>query len=132
MDRNCYICNKLLNIKNRKSYQNIHAATQYSQTPLTEYIIKFLEFKEGIRFKDNNLVCQECAGKLNDYDLACTTAERIENELKATLHSTEQAYLKQGYIEFLETNDDSVDQKPVLNITDVNVDLDNYMLELKE
>lgn len=39
---------------------------------------------------DNIVICDECRAKLNDYDLACSTARDIENDLRTLLNKSKE------------------------------------------
>lgn len=120
----CYICNSSIDRKKQNSSYQIYTPTKYSQTLIAEYINKFLEYKQDVRFNQTDSICTKCMDKLNEYDKACKIADRIEYELKQALHLTEQTYIKQEYVEFLDNYDDASDleQKPSI---DIEIDADN-------
>lgn len=99
----CYVCNQLAIIKQQKS---IHVPSKYSKTPISEFIRRLLDATKPTRFSENDTVCEKCLKKFDEYDLACVTVKRVEAELKQTLTSTEQIYLKQEVVEFLELDDE--------------------------
>lgn len=70
--------------------------SQYSGRIIYDFIVKWLGADSSIRLngaaadpKDDNCVCIDCLNKINEYDLLCVQAERIETELRNTLLRTE-------------------------------------------
>lgn len=106
----CYVCNQLTKSTQLKT---IHIASKYSKTPISDFIQKLLDSNKPTRFSANDTICDRCLSKFNEYDLACATVKRVETELKQTLTSTEQIYLKEEVVEFLEIDDDDINQTDV-------------------
>lgn len=103
----CYVCNQLTKSVQLKT---IHIASKYSKTPISAFIQRLLDSNKPTRFSANDTICERCLNKFNEYDLACATVKRVESELRQTLTSTEQIYLKEEVVEFLELDDDDVQQ----------------------
>lgn len=82
----CYICRT----KSPFYCPNILIQTsRHTDTP----IIKFLEKFSGQGIFDtsdktliNQVICEDCLLKINEYDLACMTAQNIENELRSLIN----------------------------------------------
>lgn len=104
----CYVCNQLTN---RIQLKTIHVQSKYSNTPVSEFIQRLLGDKRATRFSVNDSVCNRCLDKFNEYDLACVTVKRVEAELKETLTSTEQVFLKEELVEYLDSDDEDQSNK---------------------
>lgn len=86
---NCYICDNVSMLYCKNIFKLL---SKHSETPINDFIVRFLG-KETTRFCDEeNVVCCECLTKIDEYDLACLTVERVEREFRATLLQTEAAY----------------------------------------
>lgn len=96
---NCYICNS--NTKLRNSLR-IRTKTKYSGVGVHEIIQSFLKASHVLRFGRNDIVCERCYQKINQYDLACRMADEIQQDITNALYSTEQEYLNEEPIEYLE------------------------------
>lgn len=68
---------------------------------------------DGIN-SDEDGVCVECMGRIEEYDLACVTAENIESELRAKL--TRKKAIKTESTAEKESNETDVNN-PQRNIT---------------
>lgn len=102
-NRTCFICNTTAS----ESYVNLYeTVTSHSNTPVYDFVWKFLGDKPSIR--DDSIdgananwssLCLQCFNKINEYDLACETAGRLEEELRWELSQTEARYGQQyvGY-----------------------------------
>lgn len=82
-------------------------SSKHSETPICDFIIKFLG-KESTRLasnEDENIVCTDCLDKIDEYDMACMTVERVERELRAALLHTESMYSAEPvFVDILEGN----------------------------
>lgn len=66
--------------------------SKYSETRLCDFIAKILgdyPKRECETDSNENFVCAECLGKIDEYDLACVTANRVETELRVLLLKSE-------------------------------------------
>lgn len=96
---NCYICNAKTKLRNSV---RIKMKTKYSGTGVHEIIQSFLKQSHVLRFSPNDIVCERCFQKINQYDLACRMADEIQQEITNTLYITEQEYLSEEPVEYLE------------------------------
>lgn len=82
----CFICNCVSRNYNKNLFE---IKSKYSDTRLSDFIVKILgdfPFKREYSIEcAENLVCNNCLNKVNEYDLACLTAKRVENELRELL-----------------------------------------------
>lgn len=91
----CIVCN---NVK-KLDEQNIDdLMSQHSETRLSDLIHRCLgAYKLHRNIDDESYylrICQDCVVKLNEYDLACVTAERVGYELQQMLLQTDQLYVE--------------------------------------
>lgn len=68
--------------------------SKHSDTLICDFIKKFLgselsEQREVELLNADGVVCAECLSKIDEYDLACVTAERVEKELREVLLQTD-------------------------------------------
>lgn len=107
---NCYICNS--ETKLRKSVR-IKTKAKYSGTGVHEIIQSFLKQSHILRFGPNDIICEQCFNKINQYDLACRMADEIQQDITNALFLTEQEYLSEEPVEYLEDaqSDKSICQK---------------------
>lgn len=121
-DNHCYICNNSIDYEKENSFYQIHTPTSFTLTLVSEYISRFLENRDDVHFSDTDVVCLVCMVKLNKYDKACKTADRIENELKQALYLAEKVSYDSEYLEYIdiyEGESDSDDKfKPEFEDTD--------------
>lgn len=90
----CYICNAISESYQRNLYET---KSQHTETRICDFITKWLSDKPTnhriestkINSSDENCICTDCFEKINEYDLACVTAERIDKELRETFLLTE-------------------------------------------
>lgn len=101
---NCYICNASTDLC--KSIR-IKSKTKYSGTGVHEIIQSFLKETHTLRFSPNDIVCEQCYQKINQYDLAYRMAGEIQKDITSLLYTTEQEYLSEEPVEYLE--DDETD-----------------------
>lgn len=107
---NCYICNAGTKLRNSV---RIKTKTKYSATGVHEIIQSFLKQSHVLRFSPNDIICEKCFQKINQYDLACRMADEIQQEITNALYITEQEYLSEEPVEYLEDvkNDKTTCQK---------------------
>lgn len=96
---NCYICNSETRLQ--KSVR-IRTKTKYSGVGVHEIIQSFLKESHMLRFSPNDIVCERCFQKINQYDLACRMADEIQQDVTNALYATEQQYMSEEPVEFLE------------------------------
>lgn len=75
--------------------------TKYSSFGIHEIIQSFLKDTHTLRFSANDIICEECFKKLNQYDLACRMSEEIKSEITESLYATEQVFLSDEPVEYL-------------------------------
>lgn len=87
--KNCFICNRACFNYNKNLFE---IKSKYTETRLSDFIVKILgdfPFQREYSVEcDDNLVCSDCLNKVNEYDLACLTAKRVEDELRGLLVET--------------------------------------------
>lgn len=96
---NCYICNASTKIL---TCVRIKSKTKYSGIGIYEIIQSFLKETHTLRFSPNDIVCEQCYRKINQYDLACRMAEEIQKDITSSLYITEQEYLSEEPLEYLQ------------------------------
>jgi hypothetical protein len=89
-------------------------SSKHTETPICDFIVKFLgkELSRVVTNEDEeNIVCTDCLNKIDEYDLACMTVERVERELRAALLLTESIYATDPvFVDILEREfDDETD-----------------------
>lgn len=97
--RICFLCNTT----ESESFVNLYEAlTSHSNTPVFDFVWKFLDDKPSVRDdtvdaanSNWNSLCIGCFQKIDEYDLACETASRLEEELRWELSQTEATYAAQ-------------------------------------
>lgn len=92
----CFICNK--NLKLNQIWPSIRTqCAAYTATPIQVYLEQ-LSCKTPLCETDSELdaivICNECQGKINDYDLACSQARTIENDLRTLLNKSRELNIK--------------------------------------
>lgn len=96
LSRICFLCNAT----ESDTFLNLYEAlTFHSNTPVFDFVWKFLDDKPSVRDdtvdaanSSWNSICVGCFTKINEYDLACETAARLEEELRWELSQTEATY----------------------------------------
>lgn len=84
-----------------ESFSNLYeTASNYSQTPLYNFVWKFLDDQPSVRddsidAANTSSICDRCLNKINDYDLATVRAAEMEKELRDMLAQTEAFYAVQ-------------------------------------
>ncbi|XP_031637394.1 zinc finger protein OZF-like isoform X2 [Contarinia nasturtii] len=100
--KNCYICNTTSVFYSRNLFKT---KSKYTETSICEFIKKFLGNHQSERkCIDKHCVCIECLNKIDEYDLATMTAQRVERELRDILLATESLY----YIEAKSINSEEL------------------------
>lgn len=61
-----------------------------------------------LRFSPNDIVCERCYRKINQYDLACRMADEIQKDITNSLYITEQEYLSEEPVEYLEDGQNDI------------------------
>lgn len=115
--RMCFICNTTSSESFVSLYETLSA---HSQTPLFDFVWKFLDDQPTVRDdsidganSNWSVVCDRCRNKINQYDYACITAARLEQELRDELAQTEAFYSgKERIDEQNEYINESNDQQP--------------------
>lgn len=92
----CFICYKKLELG--KIWPSIRTqCTTYTATPIKIYLEQ-LTGDTPLTQTDDELdeivLCEECQLKINDYDLACSTARNIENDLRTLLTKSKELSIK--------------------------------------
>lgn len=103
--QNCFICNSVSVFYDQNLFK---IKSKHSETRLCEFIVKILGDyplkRECESESDKNFVCIDCLNKIDEYDLACMTANRVESELRELLVKTESSLIEkpESIIEFAE------------------------------
>lgn len=92
----CFICYKKLELG--KIWPSIRTqCTTYTSTPIKIYLEQ-LTGDAPLTQSDDDLdeivICEECQLKVNEYDLACSTARDIENDLRTLLTKSKELSIK--------------------------------------
>lgn len=87
--QNCYICDNSSMFYCKNIFK---ISSKHSETLISEFIVRFLGKETNRLCDEDNIVCSECLDKIDEYDLACMTVERVERELRAALLHTEAVY----------------------------------------
>lgn len=115
----CFIChNKSINrIK-------ITAESKHTKTRFSIFVQKFLNDNKSERIVnddlDGEMLCDKCANKIDEYDWACSTAERVAKELCEILRKGKHTLGKQVDGNNHSENVEILEVKP--EITEVKVD----------
>lgn len=91
----CIVCNNVTKL----SEQNIgELKSQHSEACMCDLIQRCLDGSKLHRNIDDEsnypCICYDCISKLNEYDLAWITAERVRHELQQMLLQTDQLYIE--------------------------------------
>lgn len=108
---NCYICNAETKIQ---CSVRIRTKTKYSGIGVHGILQSFMKETKRLSFSVNDIVCERCFRKVNQYDLACRMADEIQQDITNALLSTEQEYLSEE-IEYLD--DSSLDKQSKATLT---------------
>lgn len=98
--RMCYVCRQWININ---KLNGLHVKTIYTKTKIVEHIRRLLAADNPISVSENASICLQCLHKFNQYDLACTTVERVQAELRRDLLSSEGIESKEDVIESVQS-----------------------------
>lgn len=118
----CYICNTPSALYSDLS----KTRSTHTKTPICDFIDRIVgdtvAATERVHWNDC-IVCIECLGKIDEYDLACQTAHRVENELRKLLLRPKSEFVEPVVI-FDSDNDEVHDVESVDNvkINDCEVD----------
>lgn len=89
----CFICSIETVFYLRNFYK---LKSKHSNTLVPEFLKTICGGEDFIPLSDvdnedgESIVCMECMAKINDYDAACTTKERIEREFRVTLQRSKE------------------------------------------
>lgn len=84
----CYVCDTVAQFFCKNIFT---LTTKHSETPVYQFFEKFLGY--SIESQENEkIVCQDCLIKIDEYDLAYTTAQKIEKELTILVNRTRTKY----------------------------------------
>lgn len=85
----CYICSTQTNSYSRDLFKT---KSKYSETRICDFIQRFVSADSSEKMcltitsgNNEDFVCIECLNKIDEYDLATTTAKRVETELRILL-----------------------------------------------
>lgn len=96
----CIVCNNLKKLNERNIGELL---SQHSDTRICDLIHRCLNAHKLHRNIDDEShclrICCDCLLKLNEYDLACVTAARVQNELQQMLLQTDQLYVGNDALE---------------------------------
>lgn len=95
MDAICYVCNTESSDW-RRNFTAIKS--QHTQTPISQFIRKFLGDFQSSRHIDSesNCICVECLQKIDDYDWTCQQAVEQEVKIRDLLWTTEANLIDSG------------------------------------
>lgn len=123
----CYICNTPSDFYSHLS----KTFSTHSNTPISEFIDKIM----GAASNENNvdwndcIVCIECFGKIDEYDWAWQTVQRVENELREMLlrpkvEPVDIAYIDDGVniTESVEDENDTINLDRPYQLTELEID----------
>lgn len=74
----------------------------HTETQISDFVIRWLNNKPPNRQIDTwtySCICKGCFNKINEYDMFCVTAERIDKELRDTFLTTEAINSADGIVE---------------------------------
>ncbi|XP_031637721.1 uncharacterized protein LOC116350129 [Contarinia nasturtii] len=99
LNKKCFICDTTVSESFVSLYDTL---SKHSQTQIFEFVWKFLDNHPSVRDdsidaanSDWSSICANCLDKINQYDLACETANKLEHELRNVLSHTEASYTNQ-------------------------------------
>lgn len=92
MDAICYVCN-IESSNCRRNFAEIKS--QHTQTPVSQFIRKFLGDFESLRniADDSNCICDECLRQIDEHDWMCQQVIEQETKLRDLLLATETKHL---------------------------------------
>lgn len=110
----CFICNTTSSEFFVSLYETLSA---HSQTQIFDFVWKFLDDQPTVRDdsidganSNWSLVCSRCLNKINQYDFACVTATRLEQELRDELSQTEAFYSGQETVDDMNEEQETIDE----------------------
>lgn len=117
----CFVCSASTVSYNRNPFK-IHS--KYTQTRICTFLDAFLDQTPSKRTEwTDRCVCATCLDKINDYDLACQTAERIENELRELLQRDTIVLVKVESVKIEECVDDGdADDSKDFKLAELQID----------
>lgn len=132
LSRICFLCNTT----ESETFLNLYEAlTFHSNTPVFDFVWKFLDDKPSVRDdtvdaanSNWNSICVGCFSKINEYDLACETAARLEEELRWELSQTEATYAAQQNVAHCSNQVQPAHVEVVEEIQIVNIDYETVNL----
>lgn len=96
----CIVCNNLKKLNERNIGELL---SQHSESRMSDLIQRILGANKLHRNVDDGShclrICCDCVLKLNEYDLACVTAERVQHELQQMLLQTDKLYVENDALE---------------------------------
>lgn len=123
----CHICNTKTEDWQNNVYQ---LKSQHSTTLIIEFIQKLIGDFASHRTieKDEDIICDQCLNKIEEYDWTCVMAERFEKELRELLLKTEALYANQE--DLCKTKQSALieDKKISLN-TEISLNLNNTSID---
>lgn len=116
---NCYICDNktMFFVKNVFSLN-----TKHSNTLIPEILQKFFNSNLQRTIKIDTILCQECLAKIDEYDFAIETIEKLQKDLTNLLIKTNEKYNENCI--FLKENHFDDDTAPAYNKNDYNLQID--------
>lgn len=109
-------------------------STIYTETPIKTYLEQFadqLPLTETEEELDNIIICEECQLKINDYDLACSTARNIENDLRDLLKKSKELIIKHE-IDIKIECDDMIDEDKIDDFEETSSDEEKPLIRIKK
>lgn len=102
--KRCYICNS-----ESDHFVPITAKSKHTETRISEFIQKFLNGNQSERQIENdfNYSCDDCFDKISEYDLACSIAAWVEEELCELLKKTESSMVEKTEANFVNAKNES-------------------------
>lgn len=132
----CVVCNNLTKLCEQNADE---LRSQHSETRICDLIQRCLGTRKLHRNIDDKLtwhvrICCDCISKVNDYDLACVTAERAGNELQQMILQTDQIYMDNDMLatEKIETRENPALEVSNYCIKKVEDETTDYCVNLDE
>lgn len=99
----CFVCSTPTVFYHRNPFKIL---SKHTKTRICTFLDAFLDQNPTKRADwSSRCVCMECLGKIDDYDLACQTAERIESELRELLQCDKIVSIKVDGVKIEESSD---------------------------
>lgn len=126
----CFVCGTSTVSYNRNPFKIL---SKYTRTRICTFFDAFLDQNPSKRTEwTDRCVCTTCLVKINDYDLACQTAERIENELRELLQRDKIVLVKVESVKMEESAESAADDGDAVDSEDfklAELQIDQVMLE---